>query len=68
MEHAFEKMGMKRVEYHTDLLNQKSMNAMLKKGIKFEAVRRSSSITKTGRRRDEINFECFRRLMACCEG
>jgi N-acetyltransferase len=54
--HAFEHLGVVRVELKTDALNEKSRNAMLRIGCTFEGVFRKHMVTSTGRWRDTAWF------------
>jgi N-acetyltransferase len=54
--HAFEVMGMNRVQLVTDLLNTRSQAAIAKLGAQREGVLRSHKITHTGRVRDTVVF------------
>lgn len=54
--HAFETLGTIRVEFKTDVLNQKSRQALLRIGAVEEGVFRKHFITDTGRVRDTIYF------------
>jgi N-acetyltransferase len=54
--HAFETWKCIRVELKTDALNQKSRNAILRIGAKFEGVFRQHMITDSGRLRDTAYF------------
>ena len=56
MRHAFEQLGMNRVEYKTDALNAKSRAALLRIGAKEEGVLRGHAITESGRVRDSVYF------------
>lgn len=56
LEHAFEIWECIRVELKTDVLNEKSRNAMLRIGAKEEGIFRQHIITETGRYRDTIYF------------
>jgi RimJ/RimL family protein N-acetyltransferase len=56
LRHAFETWGCVRVELKTDVLNQRSRNAMLRIGAKEEGVLRKHSITDLGRVRDSVFF------------
>lgn len=56
LEHAFEVWECIRVELKTDVLNEKSRNAMLRIGAKEEGIFRQHIITETGRYRDSIYF------------
>ncbi|MBA2380063.1 MAG: GNAT family N-acetyltransferase [Blastocatellia bacterium] len=54
--HAFEVWECVRVELKTDVLNEKSHNAMLRIGAKREGVLRRHVITDKGRFRDNVFF------------
>lgn len=54
--HAFETWNCIRVELKTDVLNERSQNAMLRIGAKKEGVFRQHIITDTGRFRDSVYF------------
>ena len=54
--HAFETWNCVRVELKTDVLNEKSRNAMLRIGAKQEGILRRHIITDAGRFRDTIYF------------
>lgn len=56
MKHAFEAMGMHRVEFKTDVLNTASRTALLRIGATEEGILREHSITEGGRIRDTIYF------------
>jgi RimJ/RimL family protein N-acetyltransferase len=56
MTHAFEQLGCHRVEFKTDVLNQKSRNALRAIGATEEGVLRQHSIVWTGRIRDSIYY------------
>ncbi|HEU4457125.1 MAG TPA: GNAT family protein [Longimicrobium sp.] len=56
LRHAFETWGCVRVELKTDVLNQRSRNAMLRIGAKEEGVLRKHLITEMGRHRDSVYF------------
>jgi N-acetyltransferase len=56
LRHAFEVWGCIRVELKTDVLNQKSRNAILRIGAKEEGTLRRHVITWTGRGRDTVYF------------
>ena len=53
---AFEVWHCMRVELKTDVLNEKSRNAMLRMGAKEEGVLRKHSVTYSGRIRDTIYY------------
>lgn len=54
--HAFETLGCVRVELKTDVLNQRSRNAMVRIGAREEGILRKHQITETGRVRDTVYF------------
>ncbi len=54
--HAFETWNCVRVELKTDVLNEKSRNAILRLGAKEEGILRKHLITDTGRFRDTVYF------------
>jgi RimJ/RimL family protein N-acetyltransferase len=56
MTHAFETLGFNRVQYVTDLRNERSQAAIAKIGAKSEGVLRSHMITRSGRVRDSVIF------------
>ena len=56
LRHAFETWGCIRVELKTDVLNQRSRNAMLRIGAREEGILRKHQITDTGRVRDTVYF------------
>ncbi|MGH9514032.1 MAG: GNAT family N-acetyltransferase [Terriglobales bacterium] len=56
LRHAFEAWNCIRVELKTDLLNERSRNAILRIGAKQEGILRKHLITWTGRVRDTVYF------------
>ncbi len=56
LRHAFEALGMNRVELKTDALNQQSRNAIRRLGAVQEGVFRRHVITATGRVRDTVYY------------
>jgi RimJ/RimL family protein N-acetyltransferase len=54
--HAFETLGMIRVEFKTDALNDKSRNALLRIGAVQEGIFRKHLICDSGRIRDTVYF------------
>lgn len=54
--HAFETLGLNRVELMTDYLNTTSRQAILRLGAKEEGVLRNHSIMPDGRERDSVVF------------
>jgi len=56
MKHAFEVWGCHRVEFKTDMLNEKSRNALRRIGATEEGILRRHQITATGRVRDSVYY------------
>jgi RimJ/RimL family protein N-acetyltransferase len=56
MTHAFEELGCHRVEFKTDVLNQKSRTALQGIGAVEEGILRQHAIVWTGRVRDSIYY------------
>lgn len=56
LRHAFETWNCIRVEIKTDVLNEKSRNAILRIGAKEEGILRRHQITDAGRFRDTVYF------------
>jgi RimJ/RimL family protein N-acetyltransferase len=56
LSHAFDKWGCARVELKTDVLNEKSRNAMLRMGAKEEGILRKHVLAHGGRWRDTIYY------------
>jgi RimJ/RimL family protein N-acetyltransferase len=56
LRHAFETLGCIRVELKTDVLNQRSRNAILRIGAKEEGILRQHVVTWSGRLRDSVYF------------
>jgi len=54
LRHAFERLGCIRVELKTDVLNQKSRNAILRIGAKEEGIFRNHVVCAGGRIRDSV--------------
>ena len=54
--HAFEVWNCIRVELKTDVLNERSRNAILRLGAVQEGIHRNHMITDTGRFRDSVFF------------
>ena len=54
LRHAFEQLGCIRVELKTDVLNEKSRNAILRIGAKQEGIFRNHVICAGGRIRDSV--------------
>ena len=60
LEHAFERMGVERVEFKTDRLNVKARRALEKIGATEEGTLRSFNPMPGGRRRDAVFFGVVR--------
>lgn len=56
LRHAFEQLGCHRVELKTDVLNEKSRNAILRIGAKQEGIFRKHVVCASGRVRDSVFF------------
>jgi RimJ/RimL family protein N-acetyltransferase len=56
MTHAFERLGLNRVEFKTDVLNEKSRNALLGMGAVEEGILRQHTRLWHGRMRDTIYY------------
>lgn len=59
--HAFETLGMRRVELKTDVLNEQSRRAILRIGATEEGVFREHMVTTGGRVRDSVWFSILAR-------
>jgi RimJ/RimL family protein N-acetyltransferase len=56
LQHAFETWHCIRVEFKTDVLNERSCAAILRLGAKQEGIFRHHMITESGRLRDSVYF------------
>lgn len=56
LKHAFEVWGCHRVEFKTDVINERSRNALKRIGAKEEGILRRHQITATGRVRDSVYY------------
>jgi N-acetyltransferase len=56
MSHAFETLGMRRVEFKTDALNEQSRAAILGIGATFEGIFRKHMVMTGGRARDSAYY------------
>lgn len=56
LHHAFETLGLQRVEFRADNNNERSIKAMLKIGVTAEGILRSDCSTPEGHRRDSAVF------------
>lgn len=54
--YAFETLGLNRVEFLTDFLNQTSRSAILRLGAREEGILRSHKVLPDGRVRDSVIF------------
>ena len=54
--HAFESLGLKRVEFLTDYFNTPSRDALLRLGAKQEGILRNHMLMPDGRTRDSVLF------------
>jgi RimJ/RimL family protein N-acetyltransferase len=62
LRHAFETLGAIRVELKTDVLNERSRNAILRLGARQEGIFRNHRIIPgTGRIRDTVYFSIIDR-------
>lgn len=59
--HAFETLGLRRVELKTDVLNERSRNAILRLGATEEGIFREHMVTDSGRIRDSVWFSILAR-------
>ncbi len=60
LRHAFETLGLERVELKTDRLNEASRRAILRLGAKEEGVLRHHMVTYSGRLRDSVYYSILR--------
>ncbi|MCH2540360.1 MAG: GNAT family N-acetyltransferase [Anaerolineales bacterium] len=58
--HAFEKMGLNRVEFRADYLNGASRRALLRLGAKEEGILRNHMVMPNGRVRDSVVYSVIR--------
>jgi RimJ/RimL family protein N-acetyltransferase len=61
LQHAFEVMGANRVEFLTDVLNERSRNAIARLGAQQEGILRSHMVMREGRVRDSVIFSIVAR-------
>ena len=59
--HAFETLCLRRVELKTDVLNERSRNAILRLGATQEGIFREHMVTESGRIRDSVWFSILAR-------
>jgi RimJ/RimL family protein N-acetyltransferase len=60
MQHAFEKMGVERVEFKTDQLNVHARHALCNIGAREEGTLRSFNPMPDGRRRDAVYYSVLK--------
>lgn len=56
LQYAFEELNYVRVQFTTDVLNEKSQNAILRLGAQKEGVVRNERIMPNGRKRNSVRF------------
>ena len=56
LEHAFETVGLRRVEFKTDARNERSRGALLAAGAKFEGVLRKHMVVRDNGERDSAYY------------
>lgn len=56
LQYAFEELNCVRVQFTTDVLNEKSQNAILRIGAQKEGVVRNERIMPNGRKRNSVRF------------
>jgi RimJ/RimL family protein N-acetyltransferase len=56
LEHAFERVGLRRVEFKTDARNERSRGALLAMGATFEGVLRKHMVVRDGGERDSAYY------------
>ena len=59
--HAFETLGIRRVELKTDVLNERSRDAIRRLGATEEGIFREHMVTESGRIRDSVWFSILAR-------
>ena len=67
LEHAFERHGLRRVEFKTDARNERTRGALLALGAQFEGIFRKHMILPSGSR-DSAWYAVDRRRLAAREG
>ena len=60
LRYAFNEVGCQRMEWKTDALNERSRNAILRLGAKFEGTFRSHMIREDGTWRDTVYYSVLR--------
>jgi RimJ/RimL family protein N-acetyltransferase len=56
LEHAFERIGLRRVEFKTDARNERSRGALLALGATFEGILRKHMVVRDGGARDSAYY------------
>jgi N-acetyltransferase len=56
LEHAFERVGLRRVEFKTDARNERSRGALLALGASFEGILRKHMVVRNGGQRDSAYY------------
>jgi RimJ/RimL family protein N-acetyltransferase len=56
LEHAFERVGLRRVEFKTDARNERSRGALLALGTTFEGILRKHMVVRNGGERDSAYY------------
>lgn len=56
LEHAFERVGLRRIEFKTDARNERSRGALLALGATFEGVLRKHMVVRDGGERDSAYY------------
>jgi RimJ/RimL family protein N-acetyltransferase len=56
LEHAFERVGLRRVEFKTDARNERSRGALLALGTTFEGILRKHMVVRDGGERDSAYY------------
>jgi RimJ/RimL family protein N-acetyltransferase len=60
MEHAFETLGLERVAFRTDVLNERSQRAIERLGVTREGVHRHEMRRRDGSWRDSVHYSILR--------
>lgn len=60
LNYAFENLGFERVEFKTDVINERSRRALRKIGAAEEGILRSHTLMQDGRRRDTIYYSILK--------
>jgi N-acetyltransferase len=56
LEHAFERVGLRRIEFKTDARNERSRGALLALGAAFEGILRKHMVIRDGGERDSAYY------------